>query len=88
MDLKANKLDVRIDGRVQEKGLQMDLLTKEGEEPDMLSPERRVTCYTALVVESNEKLAEPKRWWAKVVEDLVNSSQIQSWKDQEIKSSD
>ncbi|KAK8643808.1 hypothetical protein V6N13_013085 [Hibiscus sabdariffa] len=46
-----------------------------------------VTCHTELVDGSIEKPVEPKRSWAKVVEDNVNSGQIESLKDQEINSS-
>ncbi|KAK8686507.1 hypothetical protein V6N13_125531 [Hibiscus sabdariffa] len=47
----------------------------------------RATYIKELVHGSKEKCVEPKRSWAKVVEDLVNSGQAQSKNDQEVNSS-
>ncbi|KAK8505098.1 hypothetical protein V6N11_053632 [Hibiscus sabdariffa] len=81
MDLKVNKLEVQIVGLDKKKGIHLDLLSKEGDVPNMLSTDKRVTCYTAVLDGSKEKSTEPKFSWTKVVENLINSSQIQSWKD-------
>ncbi|KAK8558181.1 hypothetical protein V6N13_073854 [Hibiscus sabdariffa] len=86
---EVNKMEVRFVGQAQENGSQTDLIIKEGMKPNnMQTIDRMVTCFTELVDGSIEKLVEPKRSWAKVVEDNVNSSRIESLKHEEINSSD
>ncbi|KAK8522060.1 hypothetical protein V6N12_066630 [Hibiscus sabdariffa] len=86
---EVNKMEVRFVGQAQENGSQTDLIIKEGMGPNnMQTTDRMVTCFTESVDGSIEKPVEPKRSWAKVVEDNVNSSQIKSLKDGEINSSD
>ncbi|KAK8481643.1 hypothetical protein V6N11_048048 [Hibiscus sabdariffa] len=86
--LEVNLLEDRLVDPVQEKDFQKEPSNTIGLDTELIVTTGRATNIKELVNGSKEKCAEPKRSWAKVVEDMVNSGQAQSKNDQEVNSSE
>ncbi|KAK9026062.1 hypothetical protein V6N11_038910 [Hibiscus sabdariffa] len=86
--LVVNLLEDRLVDPVQEKYSQKEPITTIGLDTELIATNGRATDIKELVNGCKEKRVEPKRSWATVVEDLVNSGQALSKIDQEVNSSE
>ncbi|KAL4342458.1 hypothetical protein GQ457_08G019930 [Hibiscus cannabinus] len=78
MGLEDIRADEWVDGLDEELGNQLDPIFEEGEKSNS-----KVELKTKFLEGFKDKKVEPKRSWANVVDDIVNSGQFQCWNDKE-----
>ncbi|KAK8597018.1 hypothetical protein V6N12_065495 [Hibiscus sabdariffa] len=83
MDLKYIRADERVDGLDKELGSQIDPALEGGAESNSISSDSKAELKIENLEGIKDKKVEPKRSWANVVDDNVNSGQVQFWNDKE-----
>ncbi|KAK8597016.1 hypothetical protein V6N12_065493 [Hibiscus sabdariffa] len=76
MGLKYIRADERVDGLDKELGSQIDPALEGGAESNSISSHSKAELKTENLEGIKDKKVEPKRSWANVVDDNVNSGQL------------